>query len=137
LTVYGLEKKHISDLLKKLKIENVYKQYASKLSNGEKQRLNILLTLMHNPTYLFFDELTTGLDALSRESITDFLVEKKQKGKTIVLVSHYFFEIWKLCDYVLMLKDGNNIFYGDKFEIANNEIDFEKKCKELLFKGRI
>ena len=77
-----------------------------KLSGGQKQRLFIALALVHDPSVIFLDELTTGLDPQARRAIWDLIGELRQRGKTILLISHAMEEVERLCDRVAILDHG-------------------------------
>jgi ABC-2 type transport system ATP-binding protein len=63
--------------------------------------------VFHDPEIIIFDELTTGLDAVSRDEVHEYLINlHKNMKKTIFIVSHYMDEVEKLCDMVYFLKDG-------------------------------
>jgi len=99
-------------LLKQFGLSNKLKSLVSELSGGQKQRLFIVLALIPNPEVIFLDELTTGLDAKARRDVWKSLSELKAKGITILLTSHFMDEIEALCDKIMILKKGENVFYG-------------------------
>ena len=76
------------------------------LSGGQKQRLFIVLALLNNPKVLFLDELTQGLDPAARRDVWHVIRSVRDRGATIVLVSHLAEEIEALCDRVAVMKDG-------------------------------
>jgi ABC-2 type transport system ATP-binding protein len=99
-------------LLKQFGLSNKLKSLVSELSGGQKQRLFIVLALIPNPEVIFLDELTTGLDAKARRDVWKSLSELKAKGITILLTSHFMDEIEALCDKIMILKKGENVYYG-------------------------
>ncbi len=76
------------------------------LSTGMKQKTSIAVSLVHDPEFIIFDEPTNGLDVLTAKSVTDFLVELKNEGKTILLSTHIFSLVEKICDRVGVIVDG-------------------------------
>ena len=76
------------------------------LSTGMKQKTSIAISLVHDPEIIIFDEPTNGLDIITAKAVTDFLLELKNKGKTIVISSHIFSLIEKTCDRVGIMIDG-------------------------------
>lgn len=76
------------------------------LSTGMKQKASIVISLAHNPDIIIFDEPTNGLDVLTARNVTDFLAEMRQQGKTIILSTHIFSLVEKLCDRVGIIIDG-------------------------------
>lgn len=117
------------DLLKQFGLSDKLKSQVSELSGGQKQRLFIVLALIPNPQVVFLDELTTGLDVKARRAVWKCIVELKTKRLTILLTSHFMDEVEALCDKIMILRNGESIFYGtvqeailaspyDKFEEA-------------------
>jgi len=106
-SIYGESKANLNELIDILDIGAIMDSSSDRISGGQRQRLNILLSLFHDPEILIFDELTTGLDASSRDEVQEYLkMLNKDKGKTIFIVSHYMDEVEALCDTVHFLKSG-------------------------------
>lgn len=76
------------------------------LSTGMKQKTSIAVSLVHDPDLIIFDEPTNGLDVLTAKSVTDFLLETKSRGKTVLLSTHIFSLVEKVCDRVGIIIDG-------------------------------
>ncbi|MDX8361625.1 ABC transporter ATP-binding protein [Cytobacillus sp. IB215316] len=104
--IYKVEKSVVEALLERLDLTEVRKQYIKTLSGGQKQKLNILLSLLNDPELLILDELTTSLDAISRYEMRKYLKQLNEQGKTIIMISHYMDEVEDLCNKVVVLKDG-------------------------------
>jgi ABC-2 type transport system ATP-binding protein len=77
-----------------------------KLSGGQKQRLSIALALLGNPRVAVLDELTTGLDPQARRDTWELIEQVRDRGVTIVLVSHFMEEAERLCDRVALIDKG-------------------------------
>jgi ABC-2 type transport system ATP-binding protein len=77
-----------------------------RLSGGQKQRLFIALALVGDPEVVFLDELTAGLDPGARRATWDLIRQIRDKGVTVVLVSHFMDEVEELCDRVAILEQG-------------------------------
>jgi ABC-2 type transport system ATP-binding protein len=77
-----------------------------KLSGGQKQRLSIALALVGNPRIAVLDELTTGLDPQARRDTWELVESIRDRGVTIVLVSHFMEEAERLCDRVALIDKG-------------------------------
>lgn len=99
-------------LLKQYGLLDKLRSPVGELSGGQKQRLFIVLALIPDPEVVFLDELTTGLDAKARRGVWKSLLRLKEKGLTIFLTSHFMDEVEELCDQVMILKDGEQVFYG-------------------------
>jgi ABC-2 type transport system ATP-binding protein len=77
-----------------------------KLSGGQKQRLSIALALVGNPEVAILDELTTGLDPHARRETWDLIEQIRNRGVTVVLVTHFMEEAERLCDRVAVVDAG-------------------------------
>jgi ABC-2 type transport system ATP-binding protein len=100
------------NLLSEFGIADKIKTLVKDLSGGQKQRLFIILALIPNPKVVFLDELTTGLDARARRDVWQILAGLKNKGITILLISHFMDEVEVLCDIICILKKGEPVFHG-------------------------
>lgn len=76
------------------------------LSSGNRQKLGLILALMHEPKLLIMDEPTIGLDPLLQNEIYKVLMEMRDRGTTIFISSHNLPEVERLCDRVALIKDG-------------------------------
>ena len=79
------------------------------LSTGMKQKVSLGISLVHDPDIIIFDEPTNGLDVLTAKVVTDYLLELKEKGKTIIVSTHIFSLIEKICDRVGIVIDGTMV----------------------------
>ncbi len=77
------------------------------LSTGMKQKVSLVISIVHDPEILIFDEPTNGLDILTAKVVTDFLLEMKEAGKSIIVSTHIFSLVEKICDRVGIIVDGN------------------------------
>ena len=105
------------------------------LSTGMKQKLSLVISLVHDPDIIIFDEPTNGLDVLTARTVTDYLQELRDQGKTIILSTHIFSLVERLCDRVGIIIDGQlthcdtleNICNGQTLEDRFFDIYKEKK----------
>jgi ABC-2 type transport system ATP-binding protein len=97
---------------------------AKELSGGQKQRLSIAIGLVNDPKVLFLDEPTTGLDPQARHNLWELVKAIKNKGKTVVLTTHYMDEAEVLCDRIAIM-DHARIVALDTTEalLAGSKID--------------
>lgn len=79
------------------------------LSTGMKQKVSLVVSIVHDPDIIIFDEPTNGLDVLTAKVVTDFLQELRDQGKTIIVSTHIFSLIEKLCDRVGVIISGRMI----------------------------
>lgn len=110
-----LNKRH--RLLKQFELDTHMK--IKKMSKGMKQKLAIVAAFMHDPDILILDEPTSGLDPLMQKKFMTLLNEEKQNGKTIIMSSHIFEEVNKICDRVGIIKDGKIVAIKDIAELKS------------------
>lgn len=94
------------ELFFKFGIDRFAEVKVANLSTGMKQKVSLVISIVNDPDFIIFDEPTNGLDVLTAKTVTDFLLELKGKGKTIILSTHIFSLIEKLCDRVCIIIDG-------------------------------
>ncbi len=82
----------------------------SDLSTGMKQKVSLVISIVHDPKIIIFDEPTNGLDVITAKTVIDFLLALKAEGKTIILSTHIFSLVERICDRVGVIIDGSLIF---------------------------
>ncbi len=100
------------------------------LSSGMKQKTSLAISLVHDPDFIIFDEPTNGLDVLTAKIVSDYLLELKDMGKTVILSTHILSVVEKLCDRVGILINGSLKVNDTKDEIVKNYGSLE----ELFFR---
>jgi ABC-2 type transport system ATP-binding protein len=112
--VYRVDNQKLLDrMIEVLNIGELLDQPVRKLSLGQRMRCELVASLIHQPSLLFLDEPTIGLDVLVKENIRQFLREmNKEFGTTILLTTHDLTDIEALCSRVIMLDKGNIIYDG-------------------------
>jgi ABC-2 type transport system ATP-binding protein len=91
----------------------------SSLSGGQRQRLLVALALLNSPEVVFLDEMTTGLDPAARRVAWDLIRAIRERGATIVLVTHFMDEAERLCDRVGILVEGSLVATGSPQGLVN------------------
>ena len=97
------------ELFSRFGIDKFAEVKVADLSTGMKQKTSLAVSLVHDPDIIIFDEPTNGLDVLTAKVVTDFLVSLKEAGKTIIVSTHIFSLIEKLCDRVGIIIDGKMV----------------------------
>lgn len=91
-----------------------------------KQKVSLVTAIVHDPDFIIFDEPTNGLDVLTAKVVTDFLLDLKAEGKTILLSTHIFSLVEKLCDRAGIIIDGRMIKEGTLSELtAGKDLETE------------
>lgn len=123
-SIYGMTKIEIKnrseELIDKLDIKNLLKIQIQSMSTGQKQRVNIARTLLHNPSILILDEPTNGLDILSTSSVIDFIQKLKEEGKTIIYSTHILSEIELLTNDISIIYQGKILMNSTREEIIKS-----------------
>ncbi|OIP86363.1 ABC transporter ATP-binding protein [Candidatus Saccharibacteria bacterium CG2_30_41_52] len=83
-----------------------------KLSGGQQQKIQLGITIMDNPELLILDEPTKGFDPVNRRLLMDIIEEHQRAGVTVIFVTHQMEEVERLCDRIVLLKDGVARAYG-------------------------
>ncbi|WP_335869457.1 ABC transporter ATP-binding protein [Bacillus sp. 2205SS5-2] len=99
----------IDELIEDMLLTEKRKDRVKGLSGGQKQRLAIALALIHDPNIVFLDEPTTGLDPQARRTLWDIVLRLKERGKTVLLSTHYMDEAHVLCDRIGIMDQGELI----------------------------
>ena len=88
-----------------------------KLSGGQQQKIQLGVTIMGDPELLILDEPTKGFDPVNRRLLMNIIEERQKAGATVVFVTHQMEEVERLCDKVVLLKDGNAVEYDTVADI--------------------
>lgn len=108
--LYGLEGQRLKDrmayVIDRLQLEPFADQLCDKMSTGQKQRVSIARTIVHDPPVLFFDEPTAGLDVVTSQTVMEFIEEARDQQKTVIYCTHIMSEVERLCDHVAVIHGG-------------------------------
>lgn len=87
------------------------------LSKGNQQKVQLIATLIHEPELIILDEPFSGLDPVNAELLKDGIIELKEKGSCVIFSSHNMDNVEKICDHLVMLRDGEMVLDGRVNEI--------------------
>ena len=105
------------DYLERVGLKDRATQRIDKCSGGEQQKIQLGVTIMHHPSLLILDEPTKSFDPVNRRLLMDIIDEQKQAGSTIVMVTHQMDDVERICDRIILLKDGVARAYGTVTEV--------------------
>jgi len=97
------------ELFSKFGIDKFAEVKIANLSTGMKQKASLVISIVHNPNIIIFDEPTNGLDVLTAKVVTDFLLELKAQGKSVIVSTHIFNIVEKICDRAGIVINGKMI----------------------------
>ena len=107
------------DYLDQVSLGSKAKLRLDKLSGGEQQKIQLGVTIMNKPELLILDEPTKGFDPVNRRLLMEIIDDQKKEGATVLMVTHQMEEVERLCDRVILLKDGTAEAYGTISEVQN------------------
>lgn len=141
-SLYGIQSEEleqkINDLLTKVGLNHAQNQKVASFSGGMKRRLNLIISLLHNPQVLFLDEPTVGVDVQSKMAIMALLQELNKQGVTIIYTSHHLKEAEEFCNQIILIDHGKIIACDAlqslllQFEVGNLEELILKLTGNLL-----
>lgn len=112
----GLSKQTASswslNYLERVALGDKAKMRLDKLSSGQQQKVQLGVTIMNDPELLILDEPTKGFDPVNRRLLMDIIEAQKKAGATVLMVTHQMEEVERLCDRVVLLKNGEAEAYG-------------------------
>ena len=134
--------KNKDDLIERLNLKDIINIPVRQLSLGQRMRCEIAASLLHNPEILFLDEPTIGLDAVSKQLVSDFIKKiNKEKQTTIILTSHDTSDITTLAKRIILIGKGK-VLYDGNLKRLKTKYDTKKKVSiktkeklDIKFKG--
>src|SRR2546426_4936719 len=126
--IYGLSaetmQRTVAEMSELLAVRDKLNVSVRELSLGERTKMELIASLLHQPKVLFLDEPTIGLDVVSQKTVREFLREHNAKHKTtILLTSHYMTDIQELCQRVIIIDHGTIFFDGRLSEVVDRFAD--------------
>ena len=100
------------EYLERVGLAEKEKTTIDKLSSGQQQKVQLGVTIMNSPELLILDEPTKGFDPVNRRLLMNLIDEQKKRGATVLMVTHQMEEVERLCDRIILLKDGVSRAYG-------------------------
>jgi len=114
-------KKNINLWAERLNFTHVLTQRLSTCSKGQVQRVGLAQALIHQPDFILLDEPLSGLDPIGRTCVRNIIQDEIKRGATILFSSHILADAEAICDQVVILKEGHNIFSGDIKHLLSSE----------------
>ena len=119
----GLSRKEAKDFsmkfLERVNLSDKANTQLDKLSGGQQQKIQLGVTIMCDPELLIMDEPAKGFDPVNRRLLMNIIEEQRKAGATIIYVTHQMEEVERLCDRLILLKDGQAAAYGTLEEVKS------------------
>ncbi len=128
--IYGIARpafqRTVDELTEMLNVGDKLNVMVRELSLGERMKMELIASLLHQPRVLFLDEPTIGLDVVSQKTVREFLQSYNTRRRTtILLTSHYMADIQALCRRVIIIDHGTIFFDGQLSEVIDRFADFK------------
>jgi ABC-2 type transport system ATP-binding protein len=139
--LYGLKRQVVEkrgkELFEQMELHGLWKRMPKNMSGGQKRRLDIVMGLIHEPTLMFLDEPTTGLDPQARANLWEHIRGlRDRRGATVFLTTHYLDEADVLSDRILIIDQGRIVAADTsdnlKSQVAGDLVDLELLDPALL-----
>lgn len=105
--------------MERLQVKGKLTDKIKSLSKGNQQKVQLIITLLHEPNLIILDEPFSGLDPVNTEILKQVIIEEKERGATIIFSDHVMTNVEELCDDVVMIRDGKVILDGSVQEVRN------------------
>ncbi len=123
--------KRLKQWFKKFDILSWWDRKVEELSKGMQQKIQFIVTVIHNPKLLIFDEPFSGFDPINVNLLKKEILELRDKGATIIFSTHNMASVEELCDNIMLINKGNKILEGSVYQIKQ---DFKDNSFEVVLK---
>ena len=113
-------KEKLPTWMEKLQVKGKLTDKIKSLSKGNQQKVQLIITLIHEPKLIILDEPFSGLDPVNTEVLKQVIFEEKERGATIIFSDHVMTNVEELCDDLLMIRDGSVVLSGPVQEVRNS-----------------
>ncbi|MCH8170686.1 MAG: ATP-binding cassette domain-containing protein [Bacteroidetes bacterium] len=127
-------KKRANEFLEKFDLADRKTTKIQDLSKGNQQKIQFIITILHDPEFLVLDEPFTGLDPINTDLLRQIIIDLRDKGKVIIFSTHLMDFAEKMCDYITMIDQGKIILDGNLSEI---KAQYAKRNVTLNYEGDI
>ena len=133
----GLHKREavnkIKDWFARFEMESWWNKKVEDLSKGMQQKLQFVITVLHNPRLIILDEPFSGLDPVNTNLIKDEIYKLAQNGSTIVFSTHRMEQVEEICDHIVLVNKGKKILDGTVQQVKQ---DFKESLFNITFSNR-
>lgn len=130
-------KKRLKYWFEKFEIDAWWNRKVEELSKGMQQKIQFIVTILHEPQLLIFDEPFSGFDPINTELLKSEILQLKEKGSTIIFSTHNMGSVEEICDHIALINNSKKILDGNMLDIKRShrtnifEIDYEPFDKSL------
>jgi sodium transport system ATP-binding protein len=113
----GVLETRTEELLKLLDMGSIADRRVEGFSQGERTKVCLARSLIHDPPNVLLDEPTNGLDVMTARAVREMIQELKRRGITVLFSSHIMHEVSRLCDHIVIISEGTVVASGTTDEI--------------------
>ncbi len=124
--------KRLKYWFEKFEIQSWWDKKVEELSKGMQQKVQFIITVLHDPRLLIFDEPFTGFDPINTNLVKQEILNLKKKGSTIIFSTHIMSSVEELCDDIALINQGKTILHGNIDEVRSR---YKPDSYELRFRG--
>lgn len=128
---YKDAEKRLKQWFNKFGILNWWDRKVEELSKGMQQKIQFIVTVIHNPQLLIFDEPFSGFDPINVNLLKKEILELRDKGATIIFSTHNMASVEELCDNIMLINKGQKILEGSVYQIKQ---DFKENNFEIILR---
>ncbi len=126
--------KELKKWFEKFDITSWWDKKIEELSKGMQQKVQFIISVLHKPFVLIFDEPFSGFDPINANIIKNELIEMKKNGVTIMLSTHNMASVEELCDEIVLINASQNVLNG---KVSDVKQQYKENVYEVTFKGFI
>jgi ABC-2 type transport system ATP-binding protein len=126
--------KKAKEYLERFDLTDRMNSKVEELSKGNQQKIQFILTILHDPEFIILDEPFSGLDPINTNLLKEIILEKKHEGKIIIFSTHLMDFAEKMCDHVAMINEGNIILNGS---LSSIKAKYSQRNVSLNYEGDI
>jgi ABC-2 type transport system ATP-binding protein len=124
----------LKEWFKRLEIENWWNKKIEELSKGMAQKVQFIITVLHSPKLLIFDEPFSGFDPINANILKREILRLRDEGATVIFSTHNMSSVEELCDNITLINNSRNILTGNVSQLRR---DFAGKNVRLTFNGDV
>ncbi len=113
-------KKQLKYWFDKFEIGSWWNKKLQELSKGQAQKIQFIITVLHKPKLLIFDEVFSGFDPINANLIRDEILNLRNEGATVIFSTHRMESVEELCDHIALINKSNKILEGNLIDIKRN-----------------
>ncbi len=130
----AVAKEKLTHWFKKFEIETWWNKKIEELSKGMQQKVQFIVTVLHEPKLLILDEPFSGFDPINAQMIKNEILELRDKGATIIFSTHNMGSVEELCDNIALINKAEKLLDGSVKEIRKN---YKSNTYHIVFKGSL